>query len=258
MNDQKPDINIGGQVVSGHKNQVSGQNKVTFGGNSFPQAIPPSTNLGGQMVEGDHNKVEGTNTVEINPPEQHAAATSTVKVLFLFSNSRGTDPLRLHAEQHAIEEALQRSQHRDRIQVRSLPIITTNDLRRALLDNQDCQIVHLAGHSDPAGFELEDDYRKSILVSPEALGEYFQNYQQTLQGVLLNACYTQAIGQCINLGIPNVIAMTGPINDQAAIEFACGFYDALGAGLDIQRAYAEGIGAVYLAGLGQHFRPSFQ
>jgi hypothetical protein len=52
----------------------------------------------------------------------------------------------------------------------------------------------------------------------------------------LNASYSLAVGKSISLGIPNVTAMSGPVNDQAAIEFARGFYDAIGAGTDIERA----------------------
>ena len=72
---------------------------------------------------------------------------------------------------------------------------------------------------------------------------------------LLNACYTSILGRyTVALGIPYVIAMSGPIDDRAAIEFSRGFYDAIGADLDIERAYAEGLSAVRFAGLDQYFQ----
>jgi hypothetical protein len=42
--------------------------------------------------------------------------------------------------------------------------------------------------------------------------------------------------------------MDNEIDNEAAIEFSRGFYDALGAGHDIDRAFEEGITAVRLAG----------
>jgi hypothetical protein len=41
--------------------------------------------------------------------------------------------------------------------------------------------------------------------------------------------------------------MDGPISDLGAIEFSRGFYDALGAGMDIAEAHEEGMTCVDLA-----------
>ncbi|HXR65359.1 MAG TPA: CHAT domain-containing protein, partial [Ktedonobacteraceae bacterium] len=111
----------------------------------------------------------------------------------------------------------------------------------------------LAGHGDPAGFVLEDALGRPHMAAQETLAQQFANYRQTLHCVILNACYSLAVGKSISLGIPNVIAMSGPVNDQAAIEFARGFYDAIGAGTDIERAYREGLSAVRFAGLDSNF-----
>jgi hypothetical protein len=43
------------------------------------------------------------------------------------------------------------------------------------------------------------------------------------------------------LALDYTVAMEGPIADKSAIEFSRGFYDALGAGLDVPEAYAEGL-----------------
>jgi len=176
----------------------------------------------------------------------------TTNALFVLSNPRDSDPLRLNTEMRAIEEALRLSQHRERIQSRTLLAATANDLRRALLEKP-YQIVHLAGHGTSDGFVLEDDLGWPHMVSQEALAEHFSIYRQTLRCVLLNACYTLAIGQRIALGIPYAIAMSGSIHDLAAIEFSRGFYDAIGAGTDIERAYFEGMSAVRFAGLDHNF-----
>jgi len=254
MSENTPNTNIGGQIITGENNKIEGDNSVTFSGGELPGGTK-NTNIGGQMITGAGNSISGTNKVNVtigsSPPS--GAPAKTVNVLFALSNPRGTDSLRLNTEMRAIEEALRLSQHRDSIQHRTLPAATAHDLRRALLEQPPYQIVHLSGHGNSTGFVLEDERGQPHMVSPEALAQHFFLYQKTLQCVLLNACYTLTIGQRVSLGIPYVIAMSGPIDDQAAIEFSRGFYDAIGAGLDIERAYAEGLSAMRFAGLDRHF-----
>ena len=70
-----------------------------------------------------------------------------IKILVLTANPRipNYKPLRLDVEVRQIEEALRRSQHRDRFQLETQLATRTKDLRRALLDHQP-QIVHFSGH----------------------------------------------------------------------------------------------------------------
>jgi hypothetical protein len=65
---------------------------------------------------------------------------------------------------------------------------------------------------------------------------------------VLNACYGLAQGQLISLGVDFTIAMENEVADSAAREFARGFYDALGAGKEIEFAYREGCLSARLAG----------
>lgn len=193
-----------------------------------------------------------TNYAQPEPQTGPAPQKETIKALFVLSNPRGSDGLRLNTEMRAIQESLRLSRERERIQHDVLHAATAHDLRRELL-NKPYQIVHMAGHGAPTGFVLEDAQGRPHMVSQEALAQHFANYRQTLRCVILNACYSLALGKGISLGIPNVIAMSGAIHDQAAIEFSRGFYDAIGAGTDIERAYREGLSAVRFAGLDHDF-----
>jgi len=206
----------------------------------------------GSMATGNNSTANNYQSQQSQPQHGMPAQAETTSVLFVLSNPRGSDSLRLNTEMRAIQEALRLSQRRESIRSRTLPAATANDLRRALLD-EPYQIVHLAGHGAPTGFLLEDAQGQAHMVSQEALAWHFGNYRQTLRCVILNACYSLTVGQRIALGIPYVIAMSGAVHDQAAIEFSRGFYDALGAGADIERAYREGLSAVRFAGLDRAF-----
>ena len=58
--------------------------------------------------------------------------------------------------------------------------------------------------------------------------------------VVLNACYSVAQANAISKHIDYVVGMKKAIGDEAAIKFAVGFYDALGAGRDFETAYKFG------------------
>jgi hypothetical protein len=52
-----------------------------------------------------------------------------------------------------------------------------------------------------------------------------------------------------------VIGMRREINDRASIEFAVGFYDALGAGKSVEEAFQFGRNAIRLFNLPKHILP---
>ncbi|MGB7247671.1 MAG: CHAT domain-containing protein [Phormidesmis sp.] len=158
-------------------------------------------------------------------------------------------PLRVEAEVRLIEEALQRSRHRDRFQLATKLAIRTTDLRRALLDHRP-QIVHFSGHgTGEQGIVLETDTGREQLVRTEALTQLFGAFEAgSIECVLLNACYSEVQATAIHQFVDCVIGMNQPIGDRAAVEFAEGFYDALGAGCPYDEAFKIGCSAIALSG----------
>jgi len=181
-----------------------------------------------------------------------------IKILILTANPKfpNYQPLRLDAEVRQIEEALRRSQHRNRFQLETQLAARTKDLRRALLDHQP-QIVHFSGHgSGEQGLVLENEDGKLQLVSTEALTQLFQTSNICeVECVLLNACYSEVQANDIHKIVDCVIGMHQPIGDKAAILFAEGFYDALGAGKPYEEAYKIGCNAIALEGIPEHQIP---
>ena len=181
-----------------------------------------------------------------------------IKILVLTANPKipNHEPLRLDAEVRQIEEALRRSQHRDRFQLKTQLATRTEDLRRALLDHQP-QIVHFSGHgSGENGLVLENDAGTMQPVSTEALEHLFaaSEYPE-IECVLLNACYSKIQAKAIHQIVDCVIGMNQPIGDKAAVQFAIGFYDALGAGRSYEEAYNYGRSAISAAGISEYEIP---
>ncbi|OQW91766.1 MAG: hypothetical protein BWK79_16185, partial [Beggiatoa sp. IS2] len=71
----------------------------------------------------------------------------------------------------------------------------------------------------------------------------------------LNACYSEVQAIAISQYIDYVIGMNQAIGDEAAIEFAVAFYDALGAGESIEFGYELACNAVQMAGVTDELMP---
>ncbi|MBD3884391.1 CHAT domain-containing protein [Phormidium tenue FACHB-886] len=207
-------------------------------------------------------------------------AAPTRTILILAANSKDSVRLRLDEEVRDIDEGLRRSQFRDRFRLKPQWAVHPRDIQRSLLDHNP-QIVHFCGHGhgtssslDPvpdaarklvplnaptaveeAGLVFEDETGSMKLVSGVALAGLFRLFADQVECVVLNACYSEVQATAIAQHIPYVIGMSRAIGDRAAIEFAVGFYDALGAGRSIEFAYDLACSAIQMAGIPEHLTP---
>ena len=162
--------------------------------------------------------------------------TGVKTILILAANPTNTSRLRLDEEVREIHTALQRAKNRFLFEIVTRWATRVEDLHRALLEYQPT-IVHFCGHGDGNnGLALEDNFGQLQLVSTQALARLFGLFQDTISCVLLNACYSKDQAEAIHQHIDYVVGMNRAIGDVAAIKFATGFYDALGAGL-LQNTY---------------------
>lgn len=178
-------------------------------------------------------------------------------ILFLAANPKNSTQLRLDQEVKEIDAGLQRSQKREKFQLEKMSAITPRDLQRAMLDYKP-QIVHFSGHGvGDAGLALEDATGQATFVRGEALAKLFQFFTQkcNIECVVLNACYSEVQANAIAQHVPYVIGMSQAVGDNAAREFAVGFYDALGAGESIEFAYENGCISISLHGIAEDLTP---
>ncbi|WP_088889790.1 tetratricopeptide repeat protein [Leptolyngbya ohadii] len=204
----------------------------------------------------------------------------TKAILFLAAQPSSTARLRLDEEIREIEAGLQRSRYRDRFRLKQQWAVRSRDLQRAMLDYRP-QIVHFSGHGvgqttaqeeqssegtrklvpfDPVevfeeGLIFEDQSGQPQLVTTEALAALFELFRESVECVVLNACYSERQAQAIANHIPYVIGMNQAIADKAAIEFSVAFYDAIGAGRDIKFAFDLATVAIKMAGIAQDHIP---
>lgn len=166
----------------------------------------------------------------------------SLKILFLTSNPDDTTRLRCDKEIREVEEGLKRSKKRDEFNLIKKTAVRVSDLNRALLEIEP-HIVHFSGHgaqtdsSGSGGIVLEDNFGYSKIVSANALCNIFRVFKRTVRCVVLNSCFSEEQALEIVKHVPFVIGMKDSIGDDEAIVFATNFYDALGAGKEIEFAF---------------------
>ncbi|QLE58618.1 CHAT domain-containing protein [Nostoc sp. TCL26-01] len=176
-------------------------------------------------------------------------------ILILTANPQGTSQLRLDQEVRDIAEGLHRAKNRDQFVVQSMFAVRPRDIQRAMLDINPA-IVHFSGHgTGDEGLVFEDETGLPKLVDGEALAGLFALFAEQVECVVLNGCYSEVQADAIAQHINYVIGMKKAIADKAAIEFAVGFYDALGAGRTVEFAHKLGCAAIRLAGVPEQLTP---
>lgn len=190
---------------------------------------------------------------------KNSPSSSSKTILVLASSPTNQARLRLDKEVREIDEGLRRSQHRDKFTLQQCWAVRPDDLRRALLDFNP-QIIHFSGHGEGEdGLVLENDVGKAQLVSTQVLANLFKRFaDRGLECVVLNSCYSEVQANAIAEHINFVVGMNSVIGDDAAIRFAVGFYDELGAGYPYKDAYHGGCDAIALQGIPEEHTPVFK
>lgn len=181
--------------------------------------------------------------------------TQVKKILILASNPKNSTKLRLDEEVREIDNALKSAKNREQFELRQKWAVRPRDMRKALQENEP-QIVHFSGHGvGDEGLALEDETGQAKIVSTEALAGMFELCADQVECVVLNACYSEIQANAIAKYIKYVIGMNQAVGDQAALEFAIGFYDAIGAGRSIEYAYKSGCVSIQMAGISEQLTP---
>ncbi|MGK7896429.1 MAG: CHAT domain-containing protein, partial [Xenococcus sp. (in: cyanobacteria)] len=170
----------------------------------------------------------------------------TTKILVLASNPQGTEQLRLNPEIREIEDALERGKNREQFVLRWRSAVRVKDLQH-WIRNSEARIVHFCGHGmGSQGLVLETSSGRQQLLDTQAIADLFKLFKNQVECVVLNACYSEVQAAEINKHINYVIGTKKEIRDDAAIFFSTGFYEALGDGETIERAYEFGRNRIQL------------
>jgi hypothetical protein len=180
------------------------------------------------------------------------------KILILSANPKNTANLRLDEEVREIKNTLAISPNRDNFQIITESAVRVDDLTRFLSHYQPT-IVHFSGHgSGTDGLALEDNSGNMQLASTQALAKLFDLFQEQVECILLNACYSEEQATAIHQHIDCVVGMNKAIGDKAAIKFSVGFYTALAAGMNYEDCFQMGRTSIDLQGIPEYATPEIK
>ncbi len=171
---------------------------------------------------------------------------SHIRILILEANPWDLPPL------HTLTEAknLKRLLEPLGFQVELAPALQVEELQ-TLLRKHTPDILHFAGHGDPAGdLQAQDDDGDAVAIPMEALAEAVSIHNREQRGslrlIVLNVCYAARQAEQLARHVECVIAAHEPIHDGSAIAFAEEFYGALAGGSSVAAAFEYGCNQVDL------------
>ncbi|MBI4783954.1 MAG: CHAT domain-containing protein [Oscillatoriophycideae cyanobacterium NC_groundwater_1537_Pr4_S-0.65um_50_18] len=221
----------------------SSKNQPIFHINKVGNINSSDVTIQGDQIGIQHNHSPATEQNNRDRPK-------TRTILFLAASPADRPRLRLDEEAHIITQALQRSNYGDRFQLEQHWAVRPEDLH-FLLPKFQPQILYFCCHGEgDKGIVLDDGNGKAQLVATEALADHLSRFP-TVECVVLNSCYSDKQAEAIVQHIPYVIGMNSAIFDRAALKFAQGFYNALGADLTYEAAYQNGKDAIALENIPQ-------
>jgi nucleoside phosphorylase len=195
-------------------------------------------------------------------------------------------------EARAIQVELERGGHRDRFELVTRWAAQPLDLLRELRKLKPT-VVHFSGHgglntakqppsgqaprrdvvvggndgdgdhvghgNDPRhGLFFQSPEGDAQFVTAAALEQTFGAAGASVKLVVLNACYSDDQAEVLVAHVGCVVGMGGSITDDAARNFAIGFYGGLGEGESVAAAYQQGRAAISLEGLREADRPQLK
>lgn len=178
-------------------------------------------------------------------------------------------PVRLDVEQERdrVTAALRSLQERGLVELTWLEGSNWRDLQRTMRAAHDgWHIFHFIGHGgydslrDEGYIVLNDDDGSSHQLYASQLARLLARQRSSLRLVLLNACegartgvhdaLSSTAGTLITSGVPAVLAMQYEITNDAAVEFANAFYEALADNLPVDASVAEARNAINISSAG--------
>ncbi len=160
------------------------------------------------------------------------------KFLFLAANPTNESRMQTDREYRIIKAELERGRasHSFDFLIPQFSL-TMEELLRAMTDKP--EIIHFAGHGTSRGIVMVNNENEAKLISTAILQRLFRRLKGHTQAVLLNACNSSTQAKIISQFGMYVIGNNVPVDDNAAVQFAKGFYLGLSDGKTIEEAFDD-------------------
>lgn len=169
------------------------------------------------------------------------STTGIRKLLFVEAAPPDFDPLLTTAEFQSINDKLANCDHRDELVVIN-PLMAAGLVDFVARVNKDKPaIIHFAGHGCTQGLYFREGDTAHAMVEKERLERIFSTFEEAVECVVLNACYSSEQAETISRKVDFVIGMNCFIRDTAARNFADTFYRLLGTNMNYAQSFRQAI-----------------
>ncbi|MER9937892.1 CHAT domain-containing protein [Mesorhizobium sp. M0088] len=177
-------------------------------------------------------------------PEKRA-----IKVLILSAAPKDADRLRLDQEARDLKEKLRAVERKVvTIEVVNEWAVRVDQIQDALFNGKP-QVLHFSGHGDIGTLFFEDRNGNAAPVDAKAFGELVSLHADSVQCVILSACFSEEVAKAVRVHVKWVIGCDKSIADDAAIAFSRAFYRALANGEDYEKAFRHARNEISLHGM---------
>lgn len=190
---------------------------------------------------------------DLPEPPSPLNVTLPINILVVISSPLELPTLDVAHEWDILKKAFHKLERKSLVRIDRLESATLANLQRKLQERE-YHILHFIGHGD-----FDHDKQEGVLLfEDEAGSKRAENGQRlgtllhdcsSLRLVVLNACsgastsefnpFAGAAQSLVQQGVPAVIAMLFPVQDETALTFADSFYDFLTEGYPLEAALAE-------------------
>jgi hypothetical protein len=175
--------------------------------------------------------------------EPWADAPAEVTVLFVAADpdrDDGEPPLRLDREVAEIQRRLRMSEYRDSVRFAWRLAARSAELMQHLNEDRP-HIVHFSGHSNRHGLVFEDSDGRPRLLSNGQLANLLNVTSDRIRLAMFNSCESSDQAETATAYIDAAIGMEQTIGDTSAKIFAAQFYNSLGFGHSLQKAFDQAL-----------------
>lgn len=169
---------------------------------------------------------------KVAPPE--------VTVLFLAASPQDEKKLRLDKETRQIQKRMRASEFRDSIFIEWRPARQLSDLIQDLNEVRPT-ILHFSGHGNSRALAFEDENEETALLTNDQLGKLLAAAPERIRLAIFNSCDSAAQAKLATAQVELAIGMDAPIEDQIAQTFAGEFYNSLGFGNSVGKAFEQAV-----------------
>lgn len=169
-------------------------------------------------------------------------------ILLVLADPLDGSRLCLLSEQQRLKDSLSRSLHRDSFEIQALAEARLDNFGPMLARTKPT-IIHFSGHGSQNGIYFSSPTDQAIRIEPSRLSQMLSLAgQDNLQGVVMNACFTEEMFRARALD-QDAVVMEGELSDDAAISFAQQFYAYLGDGRSFKDAFIWAQASTDLTGI---------